>query len=93
MHGEDTLYTFYNDGPTVDSDGFKVNETVAIESQNWILSFAATGNPDGKGKDFTFPPYGIKRTIGLLSSLGLGITVSDPAGEERCAFWEKALYF
>ena len=92
VHGEDTLYTFYNDGPTLDSDGFKVNETVATGSQDWILSFAATGNPNGKSKA-GFPPYGTNRTMRLLSNLGLGVTVADPAGKERCDFWEKALYF
>ena len=93
LHGEDTTYTFYNYGPTEDTEGIEsVNATVARASQDWILSFTSTGNPNGKG-EVTLPPYGNNRTMGLLSNLGLGITVADPAGKERCDFWEKALYF
>lgn len=57
-----------------------------------MLSFAATGNPNGKG-EVSLPVYGNNRMMGLLSSEGLGISVVDPAGKERCDFWEKALFF
>ncbi len=93
LHGEDTPYTFYNDIPTQDVDGIgSVNGTVAKAFQDWILSFVSTGNPNGKGA-VHLPVYGENRTMGLLSGKGLGVVVRDPAGAERCDFWEKALYF
>ena len=84
LHGEDTPYTFYNYSPTQDAyDIGLVNGTVAKAFQDWILSFASTGNRNGKG-EVTLPSYGNSRTMRLSSSLGLGISVADPAGKERC---------
>lgn len=42
---------------------------------------------------FTLPPYRNNRTMRLFSSLGLGISVADPAGKGRCEFSEQALFF
>ena len=93
LHGEDTPYTFYNYEPTPDGDGVGlVNATVARAFQAWILNFVSTGTPNGKGS-VGFPVYGDNQTMGLLSSKDLGILVKDPAGKERCDFWEKALFF
>ena len=57
-----------------------------------MLSFAATGNPNGKG-EVSLSVDGSNRTMGLLSSEGLGISVEDFVGNERCDFWEEALFF
>lgn len=31
--------------------------------------------------------------MALLSNEGFGIDVTNPAGKERCEFWQKAIYF
>ena len=93
LHGEETPYTFYTYGTAADAYGFgTVNGTVAQELQDWILAFAATGNPNGRG-EAKVPVYGEKRELGLLSGKGVGISVMDLAAKERCEFWNKGLYF
>lgn len=93
LHGEDTPYTFYNYVPMPDVYRIgQVNATVAKAFQGWILSYVSTGDPNGKG-EVSLPVYGENRTMGLLSDLGLGISVEDPAGTIRDEFWEKGLFF
>lgn len=70
----------------------QVNATVAKAFQDWILSYVSTGDPNSKG-DVNLPAHGDNRTMGLLSDLGLGILVEDPAGATRDDFWEKGLFF
>lgn len=92
LHAEDTPYTFYNYQPTEDVYGFGlINATVAQTLQDWILNFAATGNPNGP-RTASIPTYGAGRTMGALSNNAVGSPVVDPAGKERCEFWQKALY-
>ena len=43
--------------------------------------------------EVNLPVYGENRTMDLLSDLGLGIMVEDPAGSTRDDFWEKELFF
>ena len=93
LHGEETPYMFYDYGPTEDAYGFGlVNGTVAQVLQDWVLNFAVTGNPNGVSVP-SIPVYGGNRAMGLLSDKGLGSVAPDPAGVERCEFWQKALYY
>ena len=92
FHAEDNSYTFYDDAPSEDGFNIPVNGTVALALQTWILNFVATGNPNGVEAPH-IPTYGANRTVGLLSKKGLGLVVSDPAGLQRCQFWQDALYF
>ncbi|KAL8672202.1 MAG: hypothetical protein Q9168_003334 [Polycauliona sp. 1 TL-2023] len=92
LHGEETPYTFNTDGPEADVYGFgKVNGTVAEALQDWLLTFTAKGDPNG-AEEPKIPVYGTKRELGLLSNKGLGASTVDPAGKERCEFWNKELY-
>jgi hypothetical protein len=57
-----------------------------------MVNFGARGNPNGPGS-VPIQPYGSGHLMGLLSNMGVGTPVKDPAGAERCAFWQKALYY
>lgn len=93
LHGEETPYVFYNDGPTADIYGAGlVNGTVAHVLQDWVLNFAVTGKPNGATVPY-LPVYGANRSMALLSDQGVGLVATDPAGLERCGFWQKALYY
>ena len=93
LHAEETPYTFYNYGPTADAYGFGlVNGTVAKELQDWVINFSMTSNPNG-ARASHIPVYGSGREMGALSNKALGTPVTDPAQQERCNFWQKALYY
>ncbi|KAI9712910.1 MAG: hypothetical protein M1812_006779 [Candelaria pacifica] len=93
LHGEETPYTFYNNGPEKDVYNFgTVNATVAETLQSWIVNFVATGDPNASGTP-SIQPFGANRTLGLLANKGLGSSVTDPAGKARCDFWQKGLYY
>ncbi|KAF2675390.1 alpha/beta-hydrolase [Microthyrium microscopicum] len=92
LHSEETPYMFYSASPTVDEWKIGVvNGTVAQTLQNWILNFGATGNPNGEGSP-SIPTYGPDFTMGVLSQKGVGNPVKDPAGKERCEFWQSGAY-
>lgn len=93
LHTEDTPYAFYNNGPTEDNFGIGVvNGTVAHELQDWMIGFGATGNNNRPGSAYV-PVYGQNRSMGLMSNKGSGLDATDPAGLQRCEFWETALYY
>ncbi|KUJ07184.1 alpha/beta-hydrolase, partial [Mollisia scopiformis] len=92
LHGEQGDYTFYDyGGVTKDTYGAVVNATVAKTFQDWMVTFDATGNPNGPGS-VPIQPYGMGHLMGSLSNKGVGTPLKDPAGAERCAFWQKALF-
>ena len=96
LHAEDTAYMFYNYAITPDPYAFlgypPVNSTVAQTMQDWILNFGASGSPNAPGVA-NLPVYGPNRMMGALSNQGVGIPVPDPSGQQRCEFWQKALYY
>lgn len=93
LHGEETPYMFYDDGPEADAYGFgQVNATVAETLQNWVVTFGATGTPNGQG-NVNSPAYGGNHILALLSNKGIGLPVPDPAAKQRCDFWNRALYY
>lgn len=93
LHGEETPYMFYAGGPTADAYGFgQVNATVAEALQDWVVTFGATGSPNGD-RNAKLEVYGEDHILGLLSNKGIGIPVPDPAAKQRCDFWNEALYY
>ena len=92
LHAEETPYMFYNYGPTPDAYNIgMVNGTVAKTLQDWVVTYGATGNPNG-AEEARIPVYGEDRKMGVLSNRGTGISQTDTAGQERCKFWNLALY-
>ena len=91
LHGQDVPYTFFN-GPSTSV----VNDSVATEFQQFLTSFAETGDPNArplaKGVPL-FPLYsGATTDIVDLEGTGIGI-IKDPTANARCAWWQKALYY
>lgn len=82
----------YNNGG-FDFGDLLLNVTVAELLQDWIVTFAQNGSPSTPGINGIpeFDMYGFNTTV---QDLGLSdVTyISDPAANERCAFWQKALY-
>ncbi|KAK5997078.1 Carboxylesterase patB [Cladobotryum mycophilum] len=86
VHGQDVPYTFYN-GPSASV----ANETIALAIQNHILSFAISGQPN-IGANVKMPVYGQGDLILDFNVTGI-TTIKDPNANERCAWWQKALYY
>lgn len=91
LHGEDIAYTFFNGDTTTSDDGLPVNATVAAALQTYITNFAITGNPNGAGVAY-FPEYQSNSTTLVLDIDGLGEVVTDTTANERCSWWQQALY-
>ncbi|KAH8814850.1 Alpha/Beta hydrolase protein [Xylogone sp. PMI_703] len=92
IHGEDVPYTFFNGDTSSSDDGLPVNATVAQAMQEYITSFAKTGNPNGKGKKIPmFPMYGNNSEVLDLSLDGFQVQ-KDTVANSRCDWWQKALY-
>lgn len=86
QHGQDVFYTFY-DGP----NPYVTNSTVAITMQKYINAFAITGKPEGKDLPI-FPKYGSASMVMNMDNSGVS-PVIDPAANERCEWWQDALYY
>jgi carboxylesterase type B len=84
-HGEDVPYTYYN-GPSS-----SVNGTIALAMQSYITTFAMTGQPNQPSLP-QIPLYGSNNQILDFNVTGI-TTISDPEANERCEWWQKALYF
>ncbi|KAI9763169.1 MAG: hypothetical protein M1840_000881 [Geoglossum simile] len=86
FHGQDVPYTYYN-GPSP----AVMNDTIALTMQRYITTFAITGQPNRPSLPY-IPLYGSDNQI-----LDLNVTdimpIPDPEANERCEWWQKALYF
>ncbi|KAH0559611.1 hypothetical protein GP486_003876 [Trichoglossum hirsutum] len=86
FHGLDVPYTYFN-GP----DPRVTNETIALAMQSYITTFAITGQPNRQDLP-EIPLYGENSQILDLNVTGMAV-ISDPEANERCEWWQKALYF
>jgi len=87
VHGQDVAWTYYNSSlpsPQIDPG-------IAAMMQAYITEFAVSGNPNRKGLP-EFPVYGSKATLLDFNVTGVAL-VGDDTDNERCAWWQKALYF
>jgi len=93
IHGTDVAYTYFNgDETTPDLLFFSpVNATIATVMQKYLTNFAMTGDPNGEGVP-EFPTYGPESMVVNLNVTGLGETLTDTVANERCIYWQKALY-
>ncbi|KAK3677426.1 hypothetical protein LTR78_002964 [Recurvomyces mirabilis] len=85
LHGSDVPYTYYN-GPSASV----LNSQIAIALQEYITSFAETGNPNEQGVPY-FVMYGQNATVQNLNITGIS-EVMDPTANARCNWWQKVLY-
>jgi len=90
-HGQDIPFTFYNNGG---NSATILNATVAVALQDYITTYAEFGfptSPDVQGTpNFTmYGPDAMVQDLGLTS-----ITrTRDPAANQRCVWFQKALYY
>ncbi len=104
LHGEDVPYTFFN-GDTSDPDeGAYVNATDAGIWQDYLLGFAAAGNPNGVAsrsgmggplvRGVQWPLYRAGNRTGTV--LDFNATFRAPTEDvysaERCAFWNSGAF-
>lgn len=94
VHGQDVLYTFYNngsDGLSSSADGLSVtNITTAEVMQDYFTSFVQTGTPKSSLGP-KFPRHGLR---GQLMNIG-NTTIQpmhDTSNNPRCRFWQSAPY-
>lgn len=91
LHGLDVRYTFYNANATSDDDMTGViSPKVAVALQEYITNFAMKGQPNGQGVPH-FDMYGPNATVQNLNVTSIH-EMRDPAANERCRWWQKALY-
>ncbi|KAI9815832.1 MAG: hypothetical protein M1832_005246 [Thelocarpon impressellum] len=93
LHGQDVAYTYFTNSsaPASGALSLPVNETVALALQRYITEFAESGVPNGPGVP-QFNMYGDDARILDLGAKGINEIV-DPNANERCLWWQKALYF
>jgi hypothetical protein len=89
LHGQELYYVFYN-GQASDVFYQPMNVTVAHMMQDYWLNFARSGNPNGKGLPY-FSKWGNNSTLQSISLAGVGPT-RDPTDNDRCRWWQRALY-
>ena len=88
FHGEDVAYTYYN------NDGVSASviaPAVAQVLQGYLTNFAMTGNPNGAGLP-VFPMQGTNSSMNGLNVTGVTQQMDDSANQ-RCNWWQKALYY
>ena len=87
LHGADIYYTFY-EGPNPNV----LNDTLALIMQEYITNFVINGDPSGPGVP-AFPNYAASDgQIQNLNTSLISLTPDDVANE-RCYWWQKALYY
>ncbi|KUJ06338.1 alpha/beta-hydrolase [Mollisia scopiformis] len=87
LHGQDVPYTFY-EGPAT----AVINDTLALIMQDYFTNFVIRGDPNGEGL-VEFPSFGEGGRMLLdffTDAVGL---VADFEDNERCTWWQKALYY
>jgi cholinesterase len=86
IHAQDLTYTFFN-GPDA---GPVENATLALIMQDYFTNFAITGNPNGPGL-----PYFLDYSGGMTQKFNLTFInqIPDYLQNERCLWWQKALYY
>ena len=88
LHGQDVPYTYYTGGPPTAS---VLNTTVAVAMQDYFTSFVKTGQPSAEGMP-VFNMYGPNATVLDLNFTSIS-HILDDAANQRCVWWQKALYF
>ena len=89
LHGDDVPYTFYQS-----PNSAVLNDTLAVEMQEYFTNFAINGDPNGGGLP-RFPTYYEDSPDGIVLDLNVSSisTIPDVLANPRCAWWQKALYF
>jgi carboxylesterase type B len=68
-----------------------VNSTLANIVQGYFASFTLTGNPNQPGLPH-WPVYGSNSSVQNMTFVG-ALPTTDTVANERCAWWQQALYY
>ncbi|KAJ5679921.1 hypothetical protein N7462_008165 [Penicillium macrosclerotiorum] len=92
LHGQDSLYIFYNPGSTGFNAGLSAldvsNGTVAFVLQDYLTSFAQSGHPSSPLGPI-FEQYGQRGSLMNIANPAIG-PIRDPTDSPRCRFWQTA---
>ena len=91
-HAQDTAYTFFNGDTSTLNDGVAVDPALAAALQDYIVGFAATGEPadNPAGTAPEFPVYGGDAAVVQITAEGV-VAGKDDMANERCAWWQQAM--
>ncbi|KAF2156328.1 alpha/beta-hydrolase [Myriangium duriaei CBS 260.36] len=89
LHGSDATYTYSTSGGRANTSTGAVQ--VALEMQDYITSFAETGDPNQPGVPF-FKMYGDNASVHVLELNGVRDTL-DPAANKRCDWWQSGRWY
>jgi len=90
------LYTFYPF--TLTLPGYDLSIPIPLlyaeGLQSYFISFVKHGNPNIERRNGTvaWPIFGSEKTIVDTTIFGFDVTTDDELPEDRCGFWEPALY-
>ena len=95
FHGQDVPYFYYNGDDSTQVP--PINGTVARWLQSYVTEFVITGKPDREGSSAPlFPPFaadsGGKTKVLQLYDQGAKV-IAEPDKNDRCEFWQKALFY
>lgn len=85
LHGDDIVYTFY-EGPAAAVK----NDTLALTMQDYFTNFVISGNPNRAGLPY-FSDYSQGAKLLNFNQTEIGL-VDDELANDRCYWWQKALY-
>lgn len=89
-HAGDVPYVFFNGDTTTLENGVPVDGALAVQLQDYIVSFAMTGSPNAEGAGLQFPVYGEGARVLELGDGGFREGEDDLRGG-RCEWLQKAM--
>ncbi|RFU79745.1 alpha beta-hydrolase [Trichoderma arundinaceum] len=90
LHGQDNPYLYFPSSALMLDNG-AVNSTLAKIFQGYITNFVKTGNPN-RGKLPFWTQYGSNSSVLNMNVDGF-LPAKDTMANERCAWWQQALYY
>lgn len=91
LHGMDVAYSFYDDGAAGPEDAVESAE-VAVAMQDYFTSFVENGVPEAEGMS-TWPMYESQGNLMVFNISGASLVVEGGLEWERCAWWQKGLWY
>ncbi|EHK19929.1 uncharacterized protein TRIVIDRAFT_193306 [Trichoderma virens Gv29-8] len=91
LHGADSPYLYFTNSSLSLDNGVPINSTLAKMFQNYITNFVKTGNPN-QGNLPLWTQYGSNSSVLDMRADGF-LPAQDTVANERCTWWQQALYY
>lgn len=91
LHGQDVAYSFYDDG-AAGPDQAVENPQLAVAMQEYFASFVESGVPAAEG-NAAWPTFGEQSNLMVFNVSGVSVGVEGQLEWERCAWWQKGLWY